>query len=237
MRLIGVTGFQPAPGKVGVNQDYMEAVLRAGGLPVLFPVTEDEGLLERLLDQVDGLVLSGGEDVDPRFYGEEKLPCCGTISPERDRMEFPLCRLALKRDLPVLAICRGVQVLNCALGGTLYQDIAEQFSKTLEHPCYDRPAEPVHEVRTEPGSRLHAILGSPVVQVNSRHHQAIRLPGKGLRVTGRATDGLPEAVELPEAHFVLGVQWHPESLSDRFPEHQRLFDALLRAAGGTPGNR
>ena len=230
MRLIGVTGFQPSEGKVAINQDYLEAVLRAGGLPLLFPVTEEESGLERLLDRVDGLLLSGGEDVDPRVYGEEKLPCCGELSPARDRMEIPLCRLALKRDLPLLAICRGVQVLNCALGGTLYQDIARQYGKTLEHPRSDKPAEPVHEVRVEPGSRLFSIVGAETLPVNSRHHQAIRVPGKGLAVTGRATDGLTEAVELPEARFVVGVQWHPESLSDRWPQHQRLFDALVRAA-------
>ena len=228
---IGVTPSGAEGRKLMINQDYLEAVYRAGAVPVLFPLTGDGRETAELLSRVDGLLLTGGEDVDPALYGEEKRPCCGGISEARDAMEIPLCRLAVQRDLPLLAICRGLQVLACALGGTLYQDIAEEFSPALAHVRNDRPLDPVHEVSVSAGSGLLAVTGRRTLSVNSRHHQAVRLPGKGMIVTAKAPDGTVEAAELPGNRFALGVQWHPEALSSRYPEHQALFDALVRAAG------
>lgn len=229
MRLIGITPSLDEKGRIIVNGDYMEAVLRAGGLPVALPVTEDENAMREMLDRVDGLLLSGGADVGPDMYGEETLPCCGETEPRRDRFEFPLCRLALEKDMPILAICRGHQVLSTALGGDMYQDIGEQFSKQLKHPQYDTPRDKVHSVRVEEGTLLYAIVGSRQLEVNSRHHQAVKTPGKGLKVNAWGSDGLIEGVELPGKKFALGVQWHPESLSDRYPEAQALFNAFVEA--------
>ena len=229
MVLIGVTPSLTEKGNMTVNQDYMDAVFRAGALPVLLPLTEDEAVMREMLCRVDGLLLTGGDDVGPDMYGEEKLPCCGETAPRRDRFEFPLCRLALDMDLPILAICRGHQVLSCVLGGNMYQDIATQFSPELKHPQYSTPRDKVHDMIVEEGSLLHKITGLTKFQVNSRHHQAVKTPGAGLRVIARAADGLIEGVELPGKKFVLGVQWHPESLSDRYEEAQALFNAFVGA--------
>ncbi len=230
MRLIGVVPSWEEQNKITINQDYLESVYRAGAMPVLLPITSDLREMERLLDQVDGLLLTGGLDVDPSRYGEEKLPCCGSCSACRDRMEFPLCRMALERDMPVLAICRGMQLLSCVLGGTLWEDIALQAGSALQHARYDAPDAAVHEVSVKPDTRLHAIVGTDVLSVNSRHHQGIRHLGGGLAVSAVAPDGLVEAVELPGKRFVVGVQWHPESLSAGMPEAQAIFDAFVRAA-------
>ncbi len=231
MRLIGVTPSLTEKGNITLNQDYVDAVFRAGGVPVLLPLTEDEKIMREMLCRVDGLLITGGADVGPDMYGEEKLPCCGETAPRRDRFEFPLCRLALEKDMPIFAICRGHQVLSCALGGTLYQDVAEQFGPKLKHPQYDIPRDKVHDMSVEEGSLLHKITGMTWFAVNSRHHQAVKTPGAGLKVIAHAPDGLIEGVELPGKKFVLGVQWHPEALSDRYAEAQALFNAFVEACG------
>ncbi len=171
MRLIGVIPTGLSNGRLTINQDYPDAVYRAGGLPVLLSPAPGESETREALARLDGLLLTGGEDVDPRLYGEEKLPCCGEISPERDRMDFLVCRLALARNLPMLAICRGLQVLNCVLGGTLYQDIETQVGKEIVHPRSDTPADPVHEALVEKDSLLFRLTGEAALDVNSRHHQ------------------------------------------------------------------
>ena len=216
--------------RLQVNQTYVEGVYRAGALPVLFPLTADPERLRSLMNQVDGLLLPGGDDVEPSLYGEEKLPCCGECTPERDALEYPLCRLAIELRKPVLAICRGIQMLNCALGGTLYQDLETQFGTALRHPCFDAPArDPAHEVTVRPDTLLASIVGSGTLGVNSRHHQGIKTMGPGVIVSAQAPDGLIEAIEYPECPFVLGVQWHPEAMAAYHPVQQRLFDAFVRA--------
>ena len=237
MILVGMVPSGTDGRKNTINQDYLEAVLRAGCTPVLFPVTAERNQICRLLDLVDGLLLTGGGDVDPALYGETKQPFCGEVSACRDAMEFPLCSEALEHRMPILAICRGIQVLSCVLGGTLYQDLAEQHGNELCHPRYDVPGDPVHPVEVRPGTLLASITGSGSLDVNSRHHQAVRQPGKGLRINAVAPDGVIEGAELPDHPFVLGVQWHPESLSDRYPKHQKLFDAFAKAcAENSPRN-
>lgn len=229
MALIGVVPSWVEEKKITVNQDYVESVLRAGGTPVLFPVTDDREQISTLLARVDGLLLTGGQDVNPAEYGEQRMPCCGDFSACRDAMEIPLCREALTRRMPVLAICRGMQLLSCVLGGTLYQDLASQFGTQLSHPRFDMPGDPVHEVDVKPDTLLSSVVGEGTLRVNSRHHQGIKALGKNLRISATAPDGLIESIELPDHPFVLGVQWHPESLSDRYPDHQRLFDAFIHA--------
>ena len=232
MRLIGLTPtLDDHTGQITVNQDYLDSVARSGALPMLLPLTDHEAAWEEMLRRIDGLLLIGGGDVEPAEYGEEKLPFCGETTPLRDKMELYLCRRALEKDLPILAICRGHQILNCALGGTLYQDIAAQYGDALKHPCYQQKKDQVHAVTAEKDSLLYKITGMETMRVNSRHHQGIKDLGRGLRVNARAEDGLIEGVEYPGKKFVLGVQWHPESLSDYREEAQKLFNAFVEACG------
>ncbi len=139
----------------------------------------------------------------------------------RDAMEIPLCREALTRRMPILAICRGMQILSCVLGGKLYQDLVSQYGTQLSHPRYDVAGDPVHEVEVKQDTLLSSIVGTNHLDVNSRHHQGVKTLGKNLRISATAPDGLIEGIELPDHPFVLGVQWHPESLSDRYPDHQK----------------
>ncbi len=199
------------------------------------------------LEGADGLVLSGGFDIDPRLFGEEPLPGLGRLEPDRDVWEVALVRAALGRDLPLLAICRGMQLLNVAMGGDMYQDLASQRPGSAKHFQEAPGWWPSHAVRVEPGSRLASLLGCEgpptagsgggagaatdppgsggfTLTVNSLHHQAIRGPGHGLRVVATAPDGVAEAVESPDHRFVLGVQWHPELM-----EGDRLVAAFVDA--------
>ncbi|MBR2823209.1 MAG: gamma-glutamyl-gamma-aminobutyrate hydrolase family protein [Clostridia bacterium] len=226
---IGIVPTQVDDMKESVSLAYPEAVLAAGGLPVLFPVSHEETRLALLLSQVDGLLLTGGGDVEPALYGEERLPVCGEASPERDAMEFPLLRMALARKMPVLAICRGMQVLCAALGGTLYQDLPTQFSAEISHSRMDRPADPIHPVRLLAGTKLAVIIGTDTLDVNTRHHQGAKTLPDCLIPSAVAPDGLVEGIELTEYPFAVGVQWHPESMQARYPLHRKIFDAFIRA--------
>ena len=212
------------------NLDYTDAVRRSGALPLIIPMTDDEDMLLEVFDKMDGFVFTGGADITPSLYGQETLPACGSTEPMRDRMEMILLRRCLETGKPFLAICRGFELLNIALGGTLYQDIETQRPDSLYHPCYSTPADQVHTVIVVPGTRLMSIENAEEVHVNSRHHQGVNEVGKGLVISARASDGLVEGLELPDHPFAVGVQWHPETLSSFAPEAQRLFDALKAAA-------
>ena len=232
MLLIGLTpSLTEQTEQMTINQDYVDAVRRAGALPVLLPLLDDQKAWEAMIGRIDGLLLTGGADVCPESYGEEKLPLCGETAPLRDKMELYLCRRAVEEEIPILAICRGHQILNCALGGSLYQDIAAQYGDALKHPCYEQKKDQVHAVTAEKDSLLYKITGMETMRVNSRHHQGVKRLGRGLIVSARAEDGLIEGIELPGSAFVLGVQWHPESLSDYREEAQKLFDAFVEACG------
>ena len=232
MVMIGITPSLDDQGMMYVNRDYIQSVLRAGAAPAVLPLTEDEHVQIALLTRLDGLLLSGGPDIDPVLYGEEKLPCCGEILSVRDAMELSLFRKALMAGLPVLGICRGLQVMNVALGGTLYQDIATQLPGAIKHPRHDTPRDKVHEVTVTEHSGLHRITGLTQFGVNSRHHQGVKRLANGLAATAYSEDGLIEAFEYPAEKFVMAVQWHPESLSDRYPEAQAIFNAFAEACKG-----
>lgn len=215
-----------------VPAPYVERVVEAGGLPLLLPVV-DPDRAEAYLDLADGLLLIGGDDVDPSLYGAEPHPALGAVDLARDRFELALLRVAMARDLPTLGVCRGVQVMNVALGGTLWQDLPSEFSGALAHAgAYDAS----HDVDVVPGSRLAAILGigssgagGARVAVNSHHHQALRRVAPTLAVTARSPDGVVEASELPSQRFFVGVQWHPERLPDA-EATRRLFAAFVAEA-------
>lgn len=228
---IGITpAWEEEKGFAYIKQDYVASTIRAGALPLTFPATEDTAVLDEAFSLVDGIVFSGGSDVDPALYEAEKHPLCGELCPLRDRMETYLMKKALAEGKPFLAICRGFELLNVVLGGTLYQDIAEEMSKEIHHPQYDTPRTKVHGMNIVKGTLLHQTTGLDHFEVNSRHHQGVKKVGDGLVVSAIAPDGLVEGLELPGRALALAVQWHPESLSDRYPEARALFDLLIRRA-------
>jgi len=199
---------------------------------VLIPLNLDEKALRAIYERLHGLLLAGGVDVHPRHYGEAIHEKCGEIDEARDTVELALARWALAEGLPILAICRGIQVLNVAAGGTLYQDIASQVPNSLKHdywPDYPRNYLP-HQVTVNGDSHLAAILGQRRVGVNSMHHQAVKDLAPRFKVVARTSDGLVEAIEDQDHPFALGVQWHPEELMEDGPLMRRLFDAFVSAA-------
>lgn len=213
-----------------LRQDYVASVEQAGGLPLVIAPLHHERIGE-LLDRLRGLVLTGGSDIDPTLYGEPPSPELGQVFRERDDFELALCRKALARDLPILAICRGCQVLNVATGGTLIQDIPSQVAGAADHDPERERWETAHDVRILPGSRLYAILGRDMVAVNSFHHQAVKEPGRGLVVSAlSAVDEIIEGIEAPERRFALGIQWHPEGFWNQSEGFHALFGALVQEA-------
>jgi putative glutamine amidotransferase len=215
-----------------LNRAYITAVQRAGGVPVLLPPDLHGHVLDELWKRLDGLVLTGGGDVDPARFGEPKHPETSLVSESRDTLELEVTERALAARAPLFAICRGVQVLNVALGGSLHQHIPEAFpASPIAHSQTAPRPEPTHPVKVMgEGTQLGAILGQLELDVNSFHHQAIKRLGRGLRDVAWAPDGVIEGVELPDAGFVIGVQWHPEDLIDHDPAARSLFHALVEAA-------
>jgi putative glutamine amidotransferase len=229
--LIGITaGNDPSqPDHYVLRWDYVRSVEFAGGVPVVL-APSGAALHPALLSRLDGLVLTGGLDVSPALYGEAPHPAVTKSSAERDEFEIKLIREALATDLPLLAICRGLQILNVALGGRLVQDLPSLVGTSVSHDDRGRPRIGLaHRVRIVAGTRLRTLLGEDDVPVNSFHHQAASALGRGLVATGFAPDGVVEGVELPAARFVVGVQWHPEAFwrEGRFAS---LFRALVHAA-------
>lgn len=237
--LIGITAHRNPPGSHAgtVSQaqqaSYLKAVAGAGGAPVIVPLGLEEGALRAIFERLDGLVLPGGVDISPAHYGQAPHEKLGHVDEEGDRTELALAHWAVVADRPLLAICRGIQVLNVALGGTLYQDISSQLPDALEHHRFCSrgypPDDRAHAVTVEPGSRLAAMLGATEVATNSRHHQAIKTPAPTLTVVAHTSDGLIEGVEIPDARFAVGVQWHPENLSDKDPAMRHLFGTFIEA--------
>ena len=219
----------------GVDVQYVEAVVRAGGAPVLLPRMADREAAAAMLAAVDGLLLPGGGDVVSLAYGEEPHPKNAFQDPVLDDLELEAARFAIARRIPVLGICRGIQVLNVALGGTLVQDIGDQVPGALQHWARPRDATLVHTIDVEPGSLLAKVLGTGSPAVNSYHHQAVGKVAAGLRVTARARDGVIEGLEAADARPILAVQCHPEELFERHPAFLRLFEWLVRDAAARRG--
>jgi putative glutamine amidotransferase len=229
------TRLQDGVERVRVNQSYLGAIEHAGMVPIVLPPLDDTSQASVLLDAVDGLVLSGGEDVDPACYGAERHPCTFEPHRRRDAWELALTAAARERALPTLAICRGVQMVNVALGGTLVQDIPAFVAGALPHDDPVRRAERIHDVRVAPGSRLALALGATAIRVNSTHHQSVDRVAPGLAAVAAAPDGVIEGVEWrgPGEWWLLGVQWHPEELIGTDEEWDRdLFTAFAGACGG-----
>lgn len=213
-----------------IKQAYIRSVQTAGGLPVVLPASIPENDYRYVVDSFDGFLFSGGGDIDPRYYQGSAQPNMHGINPERDVLELSLIPLIIKSGKPLLAICRGVQVLNVALGGDLFGDIKTQLPLAQKHdwfPSYDR-GKLVHTVAVAKGTRLATILNAERVNTNSLHHQALNRIGAGLIVSAVAEDGVIEAVELPDAPFAIGVQWHPEWLQGD-PTMRSLFQAFVQS--------
>ncbi len=208
------------------------AIAAAGGLPVLIPTGLDEDTLRATYEAMDAVLLPGGVDVDPIHYGQERHPLTIQIDDKRDALELTIARWAVDDDAPVLGICRGHQVLNVALGGTLIQDIPSQVETELTH---DLPnglprSTRIHDITIDASSRLAEVLGGTHFQVNSLHHQSVEKAAPGAALTAYSPDGVVEALEVPDKSFVLSVQWHPEDLYHDDESMNRLFIAFVQAA-------
>jgi putative glutamine amidotransferase len=218
-----------------MNQRYYEACALAGAAPFMVPLLEqDAEVLRALYDALDGVFLAGGVDMDPATYGEEKDELCGRTDLSRDRVELAFAKWAIQEGKPILGVCRGMQVVNVALGGTLVQDCAARWEAAIKHDYFPGQGfareHLAHEVAVAPGSRLHDAFGTERMDVNSMHHQGVLRLGDGLRATAWAPDGLIEAVESQDdGHFLVAVQWHPEVLIDTDPGTARLFGGFVAA--------
>lgn len=234
---IGVTGINRSVSgtdRTGVNAAYVRAAVRAGGVPLILSPLLGIAQTRDILQALDGLVLTGGEDVDPAYYRQDRHPRLGNVDQMRDAFELALFGDAQVHGLPVLAICRGIQLVNVALGGSLWQDIPSERPEALNHNPPTNRDDRTHPVEIVPGSRLARALGATRCDVNSFHHQSIRDLAPGLLVTGRAPDGEIEGVESAgEDPWLLAVQWHPEEFHHhgQAPDHG-LFDALVKEAIG-----
>jgi len=213
-------------------RDYSEAVTESGGAPILIPLLRDEGALERILSSLDGLLLSGGADIDPRYYNEDPCPNLGEIDSAKDAVESKLVKMALDRDMPILGICRGVQAINVMGGGTLHQDIPSQVPGSIKHNQGADPRFPSHQIKVEPGSRMFKIMECDTIWVSSHHHQAVKDVAPGYVATARASDGVIEGIESMAHRFVIGVQWHPERTFHTDGPSRSIFRAFIESAKG-----
>ena len=210
---------------------YMKMLERCGAVPLMLPLTTEESLLSSAFELCDGILLTGGQDVSPSLYGQSPLPLCGEVCGERDEMDRRLLISAIGADKPVLGICRGLQLMNAALGGTLYQDLPTEYGTTAEHcmkPPYDRG---VHSVRLMDDTPLHDLLGVDEIAVNSYHHQAVKDPASCLKTMAVSEDGLIEAMYMPGKRFIWGVQWHPEFSYEKDSRCLRIAEAFVQACG------
>lgn len=212
-----------------VANDYIEAVEEAGGIPLILPITKEIKLILKFIEKLDGVLFTGGTDIDPQLYGEYPRFGLEYIDPIRDAHEIALAKHVLfKTEIPILGICRGLQLLNVVAGGTLYQDIKEERPKSINHTLTKVVKyQPVHPVQIKKNSKFHDIFKTEILYVNSFNHQAIKKLGKGFEATMIAPDGLIEGIESEGDRFVCGVQWHPEMMIKHFPEMKLLFNSFI----------
>lgn len=207
---------------------YVDALRRAGALPLVLPPHPEDAA--ELMKSIDGIMLAGGRDIDPELFGEIRHPSVKPMDPRRQSGELALARHAREAGVPTLGICLGMQTMAVAAGGELIQDIPTSFDDALRHETDESGIRVTHQIRVEPGTRLASILGERTLDVNSSHHQAVRTPGAGMRISAHAGDGIIEGIEDPDHRFYVGVQWHPEEMV-----HEESADALFRAFAEAAG--
>lgn len=208
---------------------YAELIKESGGIPVMLTFTDDEESVKEIAQHFDGFIFTGGDDINPAYYGAKKLPECAEDCEQRDSLEFALFKEVIKTDKPILGICRGMQFLNVALGGTLYQDIPTQHKSDVVHRQEKPYDEGVHYVNVAPYGLLYNIIGTEKLMVNSLHHQAAEKIAPSLAVCASAPDGIAEAVYMPQKAFVLGVQWHPEMNFKKEETSRKIGKAFVEA--------
>lgn len=223
-----------------ISQRYVRTLTASGAVPWIVPLIDDPETLRAIYEELDGIFLPGGVDIDPASYDEARTSACGRVDPDRDRTEIALASWAMKDRKPILAVCRGAQILSVAAGGTLYQDVTSELPGAIKHDYFPKVGERtrqdlVHPVKVVADTRLSRVLGTDTVRVNSMHHQGIKRLAPTLIANAFAPDGLIEGVESRKDDFVLGVQWHPEDLADSEPKMRRLFDAFIEAAADWRG--
>jgi putative glutamine amidotransferase len=236
---VATQSLDAIPGKLPncwiMGQRYVRILAAAGAVPWLIPLIQgDESTLRAVYDHLDGVFLTGGVDMDPAHYGEERHESCERIDPARDWTEIHLVRWAQAEGKPVFGVCRGIQAINVALGGSLYQDVPSQYPQAIKHDYFPSSGDytrdyVVHDIEVTRGSRLGALLGAGRVRVNSMHHQGVKQLAPGLVASAFAPDGLIEGLEGVNGQFLVGVQWHPEELTDQDPAMRRLFGEFIAA--------
>ncbi len=216
--------------RVHAVANYVDSIIRAGGVPIVVPPTHlaDRSYLSAIAGMIDGLLLTGGNDIDPARYGEEPHPDIGQLMVSKDYMEVALLDMVVPRNIPILGICRGMQMLNVYFGGTLYQDLKQNPQFTVQHEFKTDLSVPTHNVQTEKDSVVRSIVGEEY-RVNSAHHQAVKELAEGCRATAHTKDGLVEAIEHEESKFILGVQWHPEMMAHKDQKMQEIFNTFIKA--------
>lgn len=222
-----------SPVVYGQSRTYVDSVLAAGGIPLLLPLTDDQAVLEDICDRLDGILLAGGNDLDPHLYGQQPMPGEHDYSDLRDATEQIVLRYVLTQQKPILGICRGMQLLNVHLGGNLYQDIATALPESIDHNASTKLRSLVdlgHVLRIEPHSQLAAHIGVEPIGANAHHHQAIKELGEGVAAVAWASDGIIEAIELPQYPYAIAIQAHPESLTGVEPRWQGLFTSFIVAS-------
>lgn len=210
-----------------VNEDYINAVEKAGGIPLVLPVTEDKDIVRAQVDSCDGIILTGGQDVNPLLYNEDPYKHLGRVNLKVDKYHFEIAKLVIEEDKPTLGICRGLQILNIVQGGTLYQDLSQMEGDIMKHFQEGERYELSHKIDIKAGSILAELWGEKIL-INSYHHQCIKDVGEGIEVIANASDGAIEAIELKGKKFIVGVQWHPEMMSVEYSEMAAIFDELIR---------
>jgi putative glutamine amidotransferase len=237
--LIGITcsrriveGWAPDPPGDRIDytfEEYSKAIHHCGGAPMLIPIAQSRETLQTILGRMNALLLSGGPDIHPKSYHEQPLPELREVDEDLDRMELEIAKMAFQRNLPILAVCRGIQVLNVSRGGTLYQDIPTQVQESINHLQKVDKTIQTHTIHIEGKTLLHRIFRKTEIWVNGKHHQAVKDLARDFVVSARAGDGIIEAIEDPSKRFVLGVQWHPEGTWEKDPYSKRLFRAFVRS--------
>ncbi len=230
--LIAVTPlFESNPKRQYMNFDYFAAILDNGGIPVMLPIEASESTWDEYLDRVDGILFTGGQDVNPVLYKQTPMETTLYTCPERDALEYGLCKKAIEKNKVILGICRGEQLLNVACGGTLYQDLPTYRPSSIAHRQTTPNHLPSHDVKVVEGSPLQLLTNKTRISVNSTHHQGIDKLGKGLVAMAFATDGLTEGVFMPDKKFVWAIQWHPERMYKEHAAARLIFEEFIRQAG------